>query len=372
MKRDSSYAIIGAGNGGIAIAGYLAMIGYNVNLYNRTLDKILPLMRKPIIEITGEVEGKGKLNIVTGDIEKAIKNVDIIMITVPSMAHYNIAIMMAPYLEDGQIIVLNPGRTGGALEVYAAIKKLTSKNIIVSEAQTLIYACRKTSETSAHIFKSKKEVKLAAIPTIRTNYVINMINDAYPQFKAARNVIETSINNYGAIFHPGPTILNCGHIERGATFDYYTEGITPSIGNFLEKMDVERMKLGLLLNIDMQSAKDWLEETYGAKGSNLYEAVQNNPGYKGLRAPKGLNIRYIYEDVPYSLIPMSSLAKELNIETPAIDSIIRLAELITGIDFFKEGRTAEKLGLKGLTVKEIHEYAEKGKTLEQDDEEVAS
>lgn len=59
-----------------------------------------------------------------------------------------------------------------------------------------------------------------------------MLKDAYPQFMAANDVIETSINNYGAIFHPGPTLLNSGHIERGAPFEYYTEGITPSIGSF--------------------------------------------------------------------------------------------------------------------------------------------
>ncbi len=65
---------------------------------------------------------------------------------------------MAPYLEDGQIIVLNPGRTGGALEVYATIKKdYPEKNIVVAEAQTFIYACRATSPTNAHIFKSKKK-----------------------------------------------------------------------------------------------------------------------------------------------------------------------------------------------------------------------
>jgi len=127
-----------------------------------------------------------------------------------------------------------------------------------------------------------------------------------------------------------------------------------------------------LLNVETVSAKDWLEETYNAKGNNLYEAVQNNPGYRGLQAPKGLNIRYIYEDVPYSLIPLSSIAKELNIETPAIDSIIRLATLITGRNFFEEGRTAERLGLKGLSVKEMHEYAEKGFIMEENKEEVAS
>lgn len=142
--------------------------------------------------------------------------------------------------------------------------------------------------------------------------------------------METSLNNFGAIFHPAPTLLNSGHIERGITFDYYTEGITPSVGRFIERMDKERMEIADKLNIDTMSAKDWLYETYGSKGDTLYDAVQNNPAYKGLKSPKGLNIRYIYEDVPCSLVPMSSLAKQLDIETPAIDSIIVLSEIITG------------------------------------------
>ncbi len=372
MKRDINYAIIGAGNGGVAMAGYLALIGYSVNLYNRTLENIVPLIENPRIQITGEVNGEGRLNLVTDDIQLAIKDVDVIMVTIPAVGHYHIAQLMAPYLKDGQIIVLNPGRTGGALEVYSTIKRITDKDIVVAEAQTFIYACRKTSPTSAHIFKSKREVKLAAIPAIETQKVIDVLKNAYPQFVPAKDVIETSINNYGAIFHPAPTLLNCGHIERGAPFEYYTEGITPSIGKFLEKMDAERMKIGFLLNVDTVSAKDWLEDSYNVKGESLYEAVQKNPGYKGLKAPKGLNIRYIYEDVPCSLVPLSSIAKEFNIETPAIDSIIRLAGLITGIDFYEEGRTAERLGLKGLNVQQIHEFARTGKISAESDEEVAS
>lgn len=373
MKRDLNYAVIGAGNGGLAMAGYLSFIGYKVNLYNRTLENILPLIERPVIKLSGEVEGHGKLNIVTNNIGEAIEGADIIMVTVPAMGHYQLAKQMAPYLEDDQIIVLNPGRTGGALEVYATIRQEgCNKDIVVAEAQTFIYACRATSRTSARIFKTKKEVSLAAIPSIRTMEVIAKLNDAYPQFTPARDVIETSINNYGAIFHPAPTLLNSGHIERGEPFEYYTEGITPSIGKFLEKMDSERMKLGTLLNVNTLSAKDWLEYSYGAKGDSLYEAIQNNPGYKGLQAPKGLNIRYIYEDVPCSLVPMSSLAKQFGLETPAIDSIIRIAELITGIDFYNEGRTVERLGLAGLKINQIHELAETGNVSTKEGEVAAS
>lgn len=361
MNKELTYCIIGAGNGGLAMAGYLAMIGYKVNLYNRTLEKILPLKKDLTIHLTGEENGYGVLNKVTNNIEEAIKGADIIMVTTPAIGHYNIAIEMAPYLVDNQIIILNPGRTGGALEVYETLLKERGRNnIIVAEAQTFIYAARATALNSAHIFKSKKEVTLAAVPATKTNYVLNLLNEAYPQFTSAKDVLETSINNYGAIFHPAPTLLNSGHIERGAPFEYYTEGITQSIGNFLEKMDKERMEIGRILQVPTVSAKQWLFDTYGAYGDSIYEAVQNNPGYKGLQAPVGLDIRYIYEDVPYSLVPMESIAHVLGIKTPAISSIINIAQIMTGRDFREEGRTADRLGLEGLSVLEMHMLAREG------------
>lgn len=371
LKRELRYCVIGAGNGGLAMAGYLSKSGYSVNLYNRSRDKLLSLIKDPVIYLTGEEDGFGRLNKVTDNIEEAIRDVDIIMITIPAMGHFQMAKQMAPYLKDGQIIVLNPGRTGGALEVYETLlKERKRNNVIVAEAQTFIYAARAMSPNHAHIFKSKKEVSLAAIPATKTNYLLKLINEVYPQFISAKDILETSINNYGAIFHPGPTLLNSGHIERGAPFEYYKEGITPSIGNFLEKLDKERMELGRLLQVNTISAIDWLEESYGAKGSTIFQAVQNNPAYGGLQAPKGLFIRYIYEDVPYSLVPMESMAKALGLITPAITSLINIAELMTNANFRVEGRTADRLGLEGLSVTEMHMLARNGTITKRDLEEV--
>jgi len=372
---DVRFAVIGGGNGGLAMAGYLAYKGFLVNLYNRTQAKIQSLIDNPTIDLTGAVEGSGRLNKVTSDIGEAIRDTDIIMVTTPATSHYELARLMAPHLEEGQIIVLNPGRTGGALEVYETLRSSgCKKNIVVAEAQTFIYACRATGPRSAKIFSVKHEVALAAIPAIFTHKVIRLLSGAYPQFTPAMNVMETSLNNFGAIFHPAPTLLNSGHIERGETFEYYLEGITPSIGQMLERLDSERMKVATALGVKAVSARQWLEDSYGAKGNSIYEAIQNNPGYRGLTAPKGLDTRYIYEDVPCSLVPISSIASSLGIETPSIDTIIRLANIMTGRNFFEEGRTVEKLGLKDMSANQIIEFAETGEyttTLEPNEEVVA-
>jgi opine dehydrogenase len=358
---DVRFAVIAGGNGGLAMAGYLAYRGFYVNLYNRTQSRIQSLIGDPRIGLNGTIEGIGTLNLVTSNIKEAIRETDIIMVTSPATGHYDLAQLMAPYLDDGQIVVLNPGRTGGALEVYETIRiSGCKKHIVVAEAQTFIYACRATGPKSAKIFSVKKEVALAAIPSVETVKVTRLLSGAYPEFTPAKNVMETSINNFGAIFHPAPTLLNSGHIERGETFEYYLEGITPSIGQMLEKLDIERMKVATALGIKAISARQWLEESYGAKGESIYEAIQNNPAYKGLTAPNGLDTRYIYEDVPCSLVPLSSMAEKLGVETPAIDTIIRLANIITGRNFLQEGRTIEKLGLKDMSVSEILEFAETG------------
>jgi opine dehydrogenase len=74
------------------------------------------------------------------------------------------------------------------------------------------------------------------------------------------------------------------------------------------------------------------------------------------------------------LVPISSLAEKLGIETPAIDTVVRLANIMTGRNFIQEGRTVEKLGLKNMSVSQILEFAQTGEltaTVNQDEEVVA-
>ena len=61
-----------------------------------------------------------------------------------------------------------------------------------------------------------------------------------------------------------------------------------------------------------------------------------------------MNNRYIYEDIPMSLVPMLSTAKMLNIETPMMDSIMRIGSAMTGVNFYDKGRTLKSLGIKSI------------------------
>jgi opine dehydrogenase len=350
-------AVIGAGNGGLAIASHLALQGHKVNLYSSFQEELDPIIAKRGIELEGVKEaGFTILNKVTNDIELALNDTSLIMIVTPANAHEKVARVCAPYLEANQVVILNPGRTGGALEFDRVLteEKIGNKPII-GEAQSLIYACRKTSPTKVIIYGVKKSLSIASFPAKNRNKLIKIVNEAYPQFVLAENVLETSLNNIGAIFHPTPTILNSARIELGEKFDYYHEGITPVVATVLENIDMERIEVARALKVRVQSAIEFLRESYGVKADSLYQAIQNNSAYKGVKAPTTIHVRYLTEDIPMSLVPIASIGQQLGILTPNIDSIIRIGSTMLKKDFRISGRTIDKLGLHNLTSNEMIE-----------------
>jgi opine dehydrogenase len=284
------------------------------------------------------------------------------MVVVPSSAHSEIARNAAPYLKDGQIVILHPGRTCGALEFAKVLRDSGCvADVTIAEAETFIYASRSDGPAQARIFRIKEAVPLAALPATRTQCVLDAIHPAYPQFIDGVNVLHTGLNNMGAIFHPALTLLNAGWIERThGDYQFYIDGVTPSVARVLEVLDRERVTVASSLGIRARTSLEWLELAYDARGEDLHEAIHNQPGYYGIKAPPTLNHRYIFEDVPMSLVPIVSLGTRYGVSVRGMDSIIRLGSIIHRTDYWRRGRTIEKLGLEQMSVSELTRYVNDG------------
>jgi len=364
MSSKTRYTVIGAGHGGKAMAADLAVRGFTVKLYNRTAEHISEIVLRGEIDLEYEngISRLGRLAGATSDIAEALDGADVIMIVVPASGHRDIARSCVSHLRDGQILVLNPGRTGGALE-FRRILDLEgcAADVIVAETGTFVFASRSTGPAQARIFRHKNAVPLAALPVTRTGHVLEAVCEAYPQFVPAHSVLHTSLDNMGAIFHPTLTLLNAGWIERTkGDFQFYIDGATRSTSRVLEVLDRERVTIASALGVRARPALRWLKDAYSAEGENLYEAVQANPGYQGIKAPRNLRHRYIFEDVPFSLVPLASLGDQFGVDTWAIDAMIRLACVIHGTDYYERGRLTEDMGLKGLCVSEVMRYVQDG------------
>ncbi|HAE57940.1 MAG TPA: NADP transhydrogenase subunit alpha, partial [Anaerolineae bacterium] len=207
----------------------------------------------------------------------------------------------------------------------------------------------------------KEAVPLAALPATRTQLVLDAINPAYPQFIDGVNVLNTGLNNMGAIFHPALTLLNAGWIERtNGDFQFYIDGVTPSTARILEVLDRERVTVASALGVRARTAMEWLKLAYDTTGNDLNDAIHNQPGYYGIKAPSTLNHRYIFEDVPMSLVPLASLAMRYGVSVRGMESIIRLGSILHQTDYWRRGRTVERLGLSDLSVSELTAYVNEG------------
>lgn len=338
--------VIGAGNSGLAMAAHLGQAGNNVVLWNRTKSVIYKLIKTRIIYCEGVIKGKVKIDLVTDDMEEAIKNSDIILITVPASSHKEIAELIGRTIKKETLIVLNPGRTFGALEFREAYKKFNNKfEQTIAETQTIIYTCRKTGEDSVNIISLKNDVLISTFDSDDNNEIIAKLPQCIQQyFIPARSMIETSIGNVGMILHCAPLLLNSGWTESNKhIYKYYYDGITPSIGRLIEKIDGERIAVSKLLGLEVESTKQWLKRTYNVKGDSLYECIQNNEAYNTIDAPNSLNHRYIFEDIPCGLVPLESAGKNLGLAMTNTSIIIDLASSLLNIDFRNNGRNLKSL-----------------------------
>lgn len=349
--------VIGAGNGGQAIAGYLAIQGYKTALHDIDTNKIEAIKRFGGVKLTGCINGFGKIDCVTSNIQEAIDGADIVMVTTVANAHQAVAQSIAPYITEGMVIILNPGRTCGALVFKQTLKECGVTNrYYLGEAQTLVYACRIVENGTVNIIGVKDEVLLSGLPAADTEHILKTINPIYPCFTKAENVLRTSFENIGAMFHPCVCLFNAATIERKDEFWFYRD-MTNQVASFIEKVDKERIAVGKAYGIDLLSVTEWIKFAYkDTLGETLCERMKNNPAYHDIKAPGSIYTRQLTEDIPTGVLPILELGKAANVDVPLLTSIINIIEGLLDMDLHSKGRSLKNLGLIDKSKEEILNY----------------
>ena len=347
--------IIGGGHGGIAEAGVLAEKGFMVNIYNRSIKNVEYFNKTKKVVFNGYIKGVGKINLVTNNIKKAIKGSKIIFIILPATAHRSVILLIKKHLEDGQILVLLPGKLGGSMVAWEIIKS-ANKNISIFESESVIIGARRKNKNNVQIYGIKREVKIGGIHTnlnkarVKEDYKI--LKDIHKEFCLVSNPFEASFSEVGCILHPAITIFNSSRIENKENFLFYINGISKSIVKVMSELDKERILIAKNYNIKAESTKIRTKKYYNAKGKNLHEILHNTYTYKDVYGPISIGNRFIKEDVGVSLVLYREFAQKAGICTPMIDSVIYLSRTIFGLNK-KNERHLSELGLDKMNFNKI-------------------
>ncbi|MBT7903168.1 hypothetical protein HN587_04865 [Candidatus Woesearchaeota archaeon] len=347
--------ICGAGQGGHAIAGYAATLGNEVSLYTHTPKKAEIISSNGNkIKLTGILDGEAQLRSITTNLQEAVSDNKYIFIITDATVHKYYAERLAPILTDQQVMLISPG-IGGALEFLNLVNSINpDANIGVSETDTLVYACKVPEIGTSYIKTEKKSIIYSSVPNAEG--IAGLLNELYPQFEDVGNPLMGLDDS--PVFHIVGMLYNAHRILNKEDFNFYIGGTTEESAEIMEEMDAERCEVARAVGIEPRTVREWLNIAYGVEMSSLFNMIHATPPYQNTPeipnrspAPKTLFHRYLLEEIPLRAVPTVSIARIFDIPTPRYEEMVGRARELTGIDFWKTGRTLEDMGLTEQDIK---------------------
>lgn len=369
-NRATTVAIIGAGIGGVYLAAHLGVAGFPLRLHDIDDSRLCDIRAMGGIDVEGDVEGDpggfAAVERVTTDLRPAVDGAAIVIVATGGNAQEEVARSLAPLLRDGQLILLIQGNTGGALVVRRALDQARCRAAVdVAEMDNYPYSCRRLAPSRIRPIVAKRWLQIAAFPGNRIGTVFPRLSPLFPQAAAAPDIVSTGFTNANAMLHVANCVANAGRIESGGGYRFYAEGVTPAVARLYEAINAERVAVAAALGAAVPDLADWFDRVYGVREANLVATCRRltydaDGPYQATGTPASLDHKYIAEDAPVGLVPMSALGAAAGVPTPAIDALVETVRNLTGKDFAAAARTLDRLGLAGLDAPQIRRVLVEG------------
>jgi opine dehydrogenase len=348
-------AVLGAGAGGAAAVVELVSAGHDVVLWNRSPETLAPLRAEGGIHHEGVLgAGLARPRAITHDLQAAIADADAALVVLPTFAHAAVAGGLA---EAGwpveKPVVLNPGHTGGALEFGEAFRARRSAVPPIAEFSTLTYVARRYTPDSVTVTGRAKRIRVAVLPGGDAAFAA--ARTLFRGAVAMPDVLATGLANVNMVLHPPGAVLSAAWVEATAgAFTFYVEAMTEGVARTMRRLDDERRAVARAFGHDLPNLIEEMKligtvEAGTVDTEDFRAAIAAGEANRRIKAPDSLAHRYYREDFGHGLLPFIELASIAGVEVPVAKSLLTLAEALTGMDYRKGGRTAERMGIAGMS-----------------------
>ena len=359
-RLNMEIVIIGAGNAGKATAAYLLSMrqpsfndktddmhdsSYKVRLITGDAKKAAET-EKNGLTASGRITGNFRPMIEyspygTGDIRAS--KADVIIVQTVAGAHRDVAERLKGHLGKNQLIIIFNGNWGAAEFESVLGEEAREKNTLICETAAQLFLCSSPDINSVNITGIKESVGFAVSDMKRMREAYERAVRLFPGLKTAENIIDTSANSSNPVIHGPIAAFNITRLENGEDYTLFGTALPEKLIRYIEKADLERCAVIEALGTKATGVLDILNSFWPVKRESLRDALKENEAYRDIKGPKTLLHRYIEEDIPYGLVPLSVLGKKLGVPTPYTDSVITGLSLYLGRDFMKEGPSEEAL-----------------------------
>lgn len=346
--------VIGAGSTGHAVAGVMSMRGFQVTFhdderFSKELDAVKEL---GFIQLRGKIRGVGAPAKITTDPAEAVHGAEAIFVHVPSDRHEEIARRIAPYLEDGQHILIIPGNLGAFVFRRVFQELGVTAKVTLTEKEGNFCPCRLSAPAEVTVgLPLNLKGKVASLPASDTEGVLKAL-EGVVEYSPNANVFEGVVNAGNVINHIASTVLSAAEIDhKGNQYSLFKYAFTSSVVHCISKIAAERKAVIEAMGMTQHG------EPMGMinKVLHLDEHPEVQVFYEYMDGPSALDHRYLHEDCGCGGAFVLSVAKRLGLEMPVLESFLGVAGAINDRDYIHGGRTLENLGFPaGMTLEEIY------------------
>ncbi len=359
-------AVVGAGAGGCAAAVELTQAGHAVVLWGRKAATLAPFRAAGGIVYDGLL-GNGTIAIesLSDDMAEAVAGAEVAVIALPTHAHAAVAraLAMTGWPAD-RPVVLNPGHTGGAFEFTTAFRNRRADVPPIAAFSTLTYVARKPSPERVTVTGRAKRVRMGALPGGEAAMAVGAA--LFPAAETQPDVLAADLANVNMVLHPPGAVLAAAWVEaRQGDFTFYVEAMTPGVARVMRRLDDERRAVAAafghrLPNLIEEMRRIGTVEAEVRDIDDFATAIAGGGANARIKGPKSLEDRYYREDFGHGLLPFLELAKIAGVETPTAAALFALGGTLAGVDYRDGGRTAEAMGIAGLSRDQLIERVRHG------------
>ena len=282
----------------------------------------------------------------TAELDAAVKDAEVIFLTGLVHKQRTYAMVLADHLSDGQVLVLCPGRSLGALETAWLLRIGGAQaDITIVEAQGLPYWI--DAEGAVLHLSPAAPIAAATLPRGR-EHVLEGLARFLPNLAPRDSVLVSgfadgsALVEFPALLMGGPA-LGSGAIEvpMGGTplpeNETFARLIGPEQRRLIRTLAKERHAVARAFGVrDLPNADEWIATHAGALKGEGRRPVPEDSEAKAL----------LRDGVIGSLMPLISAAEMADTEVPLTRSMVTLASAVLGADVASAGRRLDTIGIR--------------------------
>ncbi|MEI5991364.1 hypothetical protein A5881_002899 [Enterococcus termitis] len=323
--------IVGFGNIGSALAGMLSLGGHDVRVFTSVhLGQDHPFT---LNEMGSTKEMSTSINLVTNDLEVAVKDVDMIIVTYPSFMLESFVKNVSVFLTKPILFGVVPG-SGGA--EYITKQVFTQKHVIFG-LDRVPYIARLIEKNHSVEFSKKESVNVAVIPKKETVTVAKTLEDllqlpVYP----LKNYLEVSLTPSNAILHTSRIYSMFKEYHSNITYSkvpYFYRDWTLDSSDSLIALDKELRTIILAMpELELSTIKTIREHYEAPTVETMTNKIKSISAFKNILSPMkkvsdqtfvpDFTSRYFTEDLPFGLLIIKGFGLITGTATPEADKII--------------------------------------------------